>query len=119
MTRDPYHVSEAEALTAECPTCGQRPGEACVYTMPKLKDGYDVSRWSSMRKQVERAGMPTKRVHPERRAAIRARWRRTAPRPIERLDPQLLAASNAMREWDEQEFHRLRRWMTSWGHILL
>lgn len=56
------NISNAEAIELTgCHTCGARRGEPCVYLLPRAP--YPPS----MQAKVDRAGTPTKNVHPHRR----------------------------------------------------
>lgn len=75
-------IPDAEAVArAGCPRCGQPIGSPCVYTLPRSPYYEDVTHWSSNRKQVERAGKPTTRVHGERRYVV-FELRRNEPHAI-------------------------------------
>jgi hypothetical protein len=77
-------IPEAEAIArAGCPRCEQPIGEPCVYTLPRSPYYDDVTHWGSNRKQVERAGKPTAKVHQERRYVV-FKLRRDEPHAISR-----------------------------------
>lgn len=99
-------ISDAQAKTVACPTCGARRDRDCIYVpvSPQVTDPI----------KVRRVGSPTRRVHGERRAVARRR----RPRPTLPVPPPnpVLAA---LHQFDLAEHRALRGWLAEYGTILL
>lgn len=101
---DDSPISDEQAKTVACPTCGARKDRACIYV--------PVSPLVTDPVKVQRVGLPTRRVHGERRAVAR-RPRPTLPVP----PPNPVLA--ALHQFDLAEHRALRDWLAEHGTILL
>lgn len=104
---DDSPISDAQAKTVACPTCGARKDRDCIYVPvpPLVNDPV----------KVQRVGSPTRRVHNERRAAYRRLRRRHELPTVPPPNPVLAA----LHQLDLAEHRALRGWLAEHGTILL
>lgn len=93
----PLRPDDEESLETDCPVCHVRPGRWCVYVWPR-----------------SRAGLPTKRLHVERRHKL---W---LERPVTRSrERTMLPAAQTLRAFDRDQDETLRAWLRDHVHLLL
>jgi len=130
MTSGPFRTSYEEALTIKCDECGAEPGAPCVYLWPTgvPTDKYIDDFSPGMRVKILRAGKPTLRPHNSRFAgAWEMAKKALAAEKARRIKDHIASLSKAtakqreiayaQREWDRQEWLRLRDWLRRWGHM--
>lgn len=98
-------VTSAEAVASiECPLCGARRLEPCVYVVRLRHPDSWVEPRTEYAKQLARAGTPTRRAHGARCSAVTERRRDAAMKDARQ------------RALDEQV--KLRAWLIEYGEIL-
>jgi pyrroloquinoline quinone (PQQ) biosynthesis protein C len=116
-----------QAYEVTCPKCKQPKGHHCLYAYPADVDRATPSMYltSHQRKQMLRAGQPTKVPHQERFHAwdhtIGRRFQREIyenAHPVHHASDETRAAHKAMVMWDLAEYHHLRTWLMRYGQIL-
>lgn len=105
-----------QALTVRCPKCLAAPGDWCVYISPvAAPDRFQSER---QRQLSLRVGTPMTTVHAERRRKFEEKERQHQRFRATPVDPELLAAARALKEFDRREYHALVLWLHFYGDVL-
>lgn len=113
--RDPFHeayavITEEQAIEEPCPKCCVAAGFRCIYVSPN----------GSGPRRHGRVGTKTKRVHDDRRQAVRKKLLANRPKREvpSRLD-RLVEIADAEEEWDLREHAAMRRWLGLNAYLLV